>query len=139
MSKQEAADLFLDVAEQNWNAELMPLTTSSEQAPLLGLGGSLVGMIGGISSLSGAISVNAADGMLPGFLDLVNSMSTMITTTLAGCFGAFLLIGLSAIANSGLARHLAELRMIATLMIGDTDNGDDEDENDDYLLSRGAA
>ena len=141
MGKSEAANLFLGVAEQEWKSELRPVVTSAELSPFLGLGGSLIGMIAGIASLAAAMGGNSADEMLTSLSPLFNSMSVMMTTTLTGCFGAFLLTGLAAIATNSIERHLADLRMIAGLMANDEEHDDSDDKNDgdDYFLSGVAA
>lgn len=116
-SKEEAATRFLDNDAESWQHAVSPLDNSSEQAPLLGLGGSLLGILQSLNQL----------GDLEGGLGaLGEAMSTMVSTTLVGCGCALLLMGLAAIANNAVARHLTYLRRIAGLM---GPGGEENDRN----------
>jgi len=120
LNKAEAVGLFLEVAEKHWKKKLLPIDNAAEQAPLLGLGGSLLGILGALANLAntGAESVG-----------LHQSMAVMVSTTLAGCAGALLLIGLAAIARGAIDRHLAELQLIAALLFGSDEK---VNQNDDF-------
>ena len=120
LNKKEAGELFLAVAEQEWDAECVPIATSAQQAPILGVLGSLLGLMSGIGRLTVAMAGDGPEEMQVAFSQLFNAMGTMVTTTLAGCAGALLLSGLAAISHSAVQRHIAELRMIAALMGGAT-------------------
>ena len=102
--RQAALHQFLLVARRRWEALLEPVETAAGMAPMLGLGGSLIGMVDALRHLA---NVGLQDG--PG--SLIEAMVTMASTTMAGCIGALLLIGLVELGRTALNTHLAELEM----------------------------
>lgn len=129
LSKTEASDRFLEVAEQRWEAQLTPIITSAEQSSGLGLGGSLLGLISGLKPLMTAMSGSDLDATQEAFGQMFAAMGIMVTTTLVGCAGALLLIGLAAIGTNAVKWHVADLRMVAGLMASDGPDSN-EDETD---------
>jgi len=130
MTKSDALQFSLDLARRDWEAKAAPLETASDVAPMLGLGGSLVGLLSGLAAM--AQSFNSADGLVmdTGLGTLMAGMSTMITTTIFGCLGALLMIGLASRSNKAIDRHIAELGMVGSLVLDDEyeDEPDDDDK-----------
>lgn len=107
----EALDHLTRVAKQSWERQLAPIDLAAEQAPLMGLGGSLLGL---------ATSLSGGQGT-----DLMAGIGTMVCTTMAGCAGSFLLLGLASINRTSIDRHIAELRMTAAQLLGIDDQRND--------------
>jgi len=120
MSKNETIDVFLAVERHRWQEQLISLDNAADQTPVLGLAGSLIGILG---SLGAGANIEM----------LQQAMSVMISTTLLGCCGAVWLIRLHGIGQSAIDRHVAELEIIAKFMIDDNDSGDDIDSFDSLL------
>jgi len=119
VGKRQAVKLFLEVAREQWLEMLSPVQIAAEQAPLLGLFGSLLGILSSLNNSAGDISLEA-------------SMATMVSTTIIGCAGAFLLIGLAARGGKAVDRHIAELEFLASLILS---NFEENEEGNDEIES----
>lgn len=108
VSKEEAAKLFVAIEEYEWDRRLEPLANARDQAPTLGMFGTVIGLGAGVSEL--------ADGS-GGSAGMAVAIGTALTTTLAGCAGAFVLVGLHSILRRRVDRHLAEVRLTASLLL----------------------
>lgn len=143
MSPKTAVDVFLTRFDTYWENRLSVLDEAADQAPVLGLGGSLLGLAAGLQTFS-ASSREATPGN-PGVL--FEALSTMCLTTLAGCGAYMIIAGLSRLAHNAVANHRAALKTIGNEFSSDSEetNAEDDDEespdDDDDLfdLIRGAA
>lgn len=113
VSKKEAVKAFFAAFDAYWNARLSPLQDAADQAPVLGLAGSLLGIVAALAALGGGDANNQA---------LFDAMSTMALTTLSGG-GAYILIsGLARDAANQVAKHRSDLMFIAKMFF----RGDDD-------------
>jgi biopolymer transport protein ExbB/TolQ len=123
VAQEEAAERFLAAMEQQWQERLRPLDDAAEQAPVLGFGGSLLGILSGLGSMQTLGDAGFSAGV-----------ATMASTSLIGCVGALVQAGLASSAQAAVTRHLAELRVIAALLLG-SDNENRQQRDDDGFQS----
>lgn len=109
MTVKQIWETFSSSYDSYWDSKMGPLQDSADQAPVLGLAGSLLGIVAALSALgSGAADNNA----------LFEAMSTMALTTLVGG-GAYVLIsGLYRDAFNQVESHRSDLLFIAKNMNG---------------------
>lgn len=100
----KATKLFLERFDNYWTERLSSLNEASDQSPVLGLGGSLLGFV----SALGNFPIEGEGGG-----SLFAALATVSTTTLAGCCGYLLLSGLLMAANNAVEQHRADLQEIA--------------------------
>ena len=119
MEPERALEIHLKEIRQPQEARLKQAATAAEQATMLGLGGSFLGLL----------------GSLQGGAELTDGVGTMLLTTLAGVLGAFALMGLGGAAGRALDRHMNDLEIAASyvLRIG---QGRDDDQFES-LFQRG--
>lgn len=135
-TKAEAVASFFEAFDSYWESRLSPLQDAADQAPVLGLAGSLLGIVAALAALGGGAANNQA---------LFDGMSTMALTTLTGG-GAYVLIsGLARDASNQVAKHRSDLMSVATMFfLGDDDlPGGAPNHGDDFnpfdLFSGGKA
>ena len=114
--RRSALREFIQLARCRWEAYLQLVETTAATATMLGLGGSLIGLAAALQKMGAAEGVKS----------LAPAMHLMVTTTVLGCAGAMLLIGLEARGRSALNSHLAELELWGGRLLDD--HGDDFDQ-----------
>jgi biopolymer transport protein ExbB/TolQ len=114
-----ALSVFLALERSIWEKRLAPLANSVEQAPTLGLFGTVVGLALGMGELTASAGPQG----------MVAAIGTALGTTLAGCVAGFLLSGLYSIAETGVERHLAEIKLLLSLLLKLRDNDSTDNPN----------
>lgn len=104
-SKREIVSACLEAEEQSLQQQLAPVRDAGEMCCLLGLTGSLLGILQAVSSGGGVEAIE-------------QSMGVMASTSAMGACLAIILMGLSTLGSSAIDRHIAELRLAANLMPG---------------------
>ncbi len=122
ITKSQAVESFLKVVAETYRARLERIQLSSEQAPLLGLAASMVGILLTLLHLGTAMQSQDQEVIRASFADAFSAFSVMVATTLAGCAGSFVVMGLASIADTAANRHLAELRLLGDLLITTDDD-----------------
>ena len=112
MTPERALDIHLNSIRQPYIEHSLKAATTAEQATMLGLGGSFIGLL---SSLNGGA-------------DLAAGVGTMLLTTVAGVLGAFLLMGLLDVANKSVEQHISDLRIAASYALGIKRKQSDDDQ-----------
>lgn len=128
ISKKESTESFFEAFDSYWDERLSPLQDAADQAPVLGLAGSLLGIVAALAALGGGDAGNQA---------LFDAMSTMALTTLFGG-GAYILIsGLARDASNQIAKHRSDLMFTAKMFFrgdeytpGGVPGGDDNNPYD---------
>lgn len=122
LNNDDVAEELLEVVKQDLQAMLLPLEAAAALTPVLGLGGSILGVIGILTAGGDDAAVQAA-------------MTTMFSSTGVGCAASFLLGGLAAIGQSAINRHMSAVKLVVQLLLdGKIDDSDDQDFEDGDLL-----
>lgn len=109
-SRLEVIESFFAAFDAYWDERLGPLQDAADEAPVLGLSGSLLGIVAALGALSTGVSDNQA---------LFDGMSTMALTTLAGGAAYILISGLSRDAANQVQKHRSDLMFVALMFVRD--------------------
>ncbi|TWU59590.1 MotA/TolQ/ExbB proton channel family protein [Crateriforma conspicua] len=113
VSKEEVTTAFFAAFDAYWEERLSSLQDAADQAPVLGLAGSLLGIVAALAALGSSAADNQA---------LFDAMSTMALTTLLGGSAYVLISGLARDAANQVARHRSDLMFVAKMLSrGDED------------------
>lgn len=121
-SKKEIVKQYLELEAQHWYEKLASVTDAIETCLLMGLMGSLLGILQAVTG-GGGVAV------------IEQSMGVMAATSAIGAACAITLLGLSTRSHYAIARHIAELGIAANLMPGTDDK---RDQDDDFFTLFGA-
>ena len=119
MSAREATNAYRARLHAYWSKRLAGLSEAGDIAPMMGLGGSLLGLTGTLNAMDGGGGMAAMTG----------SLATMFTTTLAGCATYLVAIGLSSNAQATLQSFDADLEVVANQLVNIFDNEDGEPQD----------
>lgn len=98
---------FFEAFDSHWNRRLSSIQDAADQAPVLGLAGSLLGIIDALSVLASPSQDQQA---------LYAAMSTMALTTLAGGAAYILISGLFREASNAVEHHRSDLTFISEML-----------------------
>ena len=99
-------DSFFAAFDSHWEGQLDPISDAAGAAPVLGLSGSLLGIIAALAAL-GQSGDDAA---------LYRAMTTMATTTLVGGMAYVLILGLVRKAYKAVNQHRSDLKFTAKML-----------------------
>lgn len=118
----QAVRAFFAAFDSYWSKRLAPMQDAADQAPVLGLAGSLIGIADAIQSLA-----NGNDNE-----NLYSSLAVMALTTLCGGAAYILISGLARDAEGRVAQHRSDLQHVAGFF-GNTDPGTNDDSTETSL------
>lgn len=133
MNKGDAAHGYVDGLVTELREASSAIELAGELCPAAGLGGSLLGLGTALPGLSTLIQpTNSAGGGVE-IANVFSSFATVTSTTLAGCVGAAICMGLHSILENAISKHESDLRLVANaLMRGQIDlQSPDEPTSDD--------
>ena len=118
----DSEEAFIEAYDSHWARQLGPISDSATAAPVLGLSGSLLGIIAALAALGQAGNEAA----------LYLAMTTMATTTLVGGMAYVLILGLVRKAVEAVNQHRSDLKFTAKMLsrIDVVDRNDDETSHD---------
>lgn len=103
LTPDELWETFAGLFDSHWEQRLGPLKDAAEQAPVLGLAGSMLGLVDALSVLAAGADKAA----------LYEAMSTTSLTTLAGGAAYVLLSGLHRAASNQVNSHRGDLEFVS--------------------------
>ena len=118
----DSEEAFLEAYDSHWERRLGSIADAATAAPVLGLSGSLLGIIAALAAL-GLAGNDAA---------LYQAMTTMATTTLVGGMAYVLILGLVRKAFEAVNQHRSDLKFTAKMLsrIDAASHNDDETSYD---------
>lgn len=103
---------------------------TGEICPLAGLGGSLIGLGTALPGLSTLIQRSGESSGNAEIAEVFSSFGTVTSTTLAGCIGAAVCLGLHSILEQAISKHECDLRRIADGLARGVIDFEDDDANE---------